>query len=82
MPSPTISFYLGFLLIGSAILMQMRKKLPFNMSSINQGNPWRPALLAFVEDAGSIEGHGGVEYRKQVIRRYEVSPRFRHMICC
>jgi hypothetical protein len=56
MPSPTICFYLGFLLIGSAILTQMRKKLPFNTSSTNQANPWRPALLAFVEDAGSIEG--------------------------
>lgn len=80
MPSPTICFYLGFLFIGSAMLTQMRKKLPFNMSSTDKGNPWRPALLAFVEDVGAIEGHGGVEYRKQVMKRYEVSPRFRRMI--
>jgi len=80
MPSPTICFYLGFLFIGSAILTQMRKKLPFNMSSTAKGTTWRPALLAFVEDAGAIEGQGGVEYRKQVMKRYEVSPLFRRMI--
>ncbi len=33
MPSPTICFYLGFLFTGSAILTQMHKKIPFNMSS-------------------------------------------------
>jgi len=80
MPSPTICFYLGFLFCGSAILTQLRKPLPFNMSSTEKGTPWRPALVAFVEDAGAIEGRGGVEYRKQVMKRYEVSPRFRRMM--
>lgn len=80
MPSPTICFYLGFLFIRSAILTQMHWRLPFNMSSTDKGMPWRPALLAFVEDAGAIEGQGGVEYRKQVMRRYEISPCFRRMI--
>lgn len=80
MPSPTICFYMGFLFTTSAILTQLRKPLPFNMSSSEKGTPWKPALLAFVEDAGAIEGQGGVEYRGQVMRRYEASPRFRRMI--
>src|SRR6187402_1533166 len=80
MPSPTICFYLGFLFCGSAILTQLGIKLPFNMSSTEKGMLWRPALLAFVEDAGGIEGQGGVEYRKQVMKRYEVSPLFRRMM--
>lgn len=80
MPSPTISFYIEFLFCGSAILTQLRKPLPFNMSSSEKGTPWRPALVAFIEDAGAIEGQGGVQYRRQVMERYEVSPRFRRMM--
>jgi len=80
MPSATICFYLGFLSIGSAILTMQGKKLPFNMSSTEKGQPWKPALLAFIEDAGCIEGQGGVEYRKQVLKRYDASPRFRSLI--
>ena len=80
MPSPTICFYFGFLFIGTAILTQMKKRLPFHMSSTPKGALWKPALLAFVEDAGGIEGQGGVTYRAAVIKRYDVSPRFRKMI--
>lgn len=80
MPSPTICFYFGFLLCGTAVLTQMRKTLPFDMSSTPKGSLWRPALLAFVEDGGGIEGQGGVQYRAAVMRRYAVSPRFRRMI--
>jgi hypothetical protein len=80
MPSPTICFYLGFLFCSTAILTQLGWKLPFNMSSTPKGTPWRPALFGFIEDAGAIEGQGGVEYRKKLIKRYEMSPRFRRMI--
>jgi hypothetical protein len=80
MPSPTICFYIGFLFVVSAILTDIRVKLPFNMSSTEKGTPWCPALLAFVEDAGAIEGQGGVDYRRNVMKRYEANPLFRHMI--
>lgn len=80
MPSPTICFYLGFLFCSTAILTQLGWKLPFNMSSTPKGTPWRPALFGFIEDAGAIEGQGGVEYRQQLIKRYEMSPRFRRMV--
>ncbi|KAF4636346.1 hypothetical protein G7Y89_g1735 [Cudoniella acicularis] len=80
MPSPTICFYLGFLFCGSAVLTQMRRRLPFNMSSTPKGSIWRPALLGFIEDAGGIEGQGGVQYREALMKRYEVSPRFRRMV--
>lgn len=80
MASPTICFYVGFLFCGSAILTQMHKTLPFNMSSTPKGSLWRPALFAFVEDAGALEGQGGVPYREAIMKRYAVSPRFRRMI--
>lgn len=80
MPSPTICFYFGFLFCISAIMTQMRKKLPFNMSSTEKGSTWKPALLAFIEDAGAIEGQGEVQYRRNVMKRYDASPLFRRMI--
>lgn len=80
MPSPTICYYLGMLFLSTAIFTQLRWKLPFNMSSTPKGSPWRPALIAIIEDAGAIEVDGGVEYWRAVMRRYEVSARFRRMI--
>jgi len=80
MPSPTICYWFGTVFTGSAILTHLGWKLPFNMSSTPKGTPWRPALLALIEDAGGIEGQGGVIYRTNVMRRYEISPIFRHMI--
>lgn len=62
------------------MLTQLRTPLPFNMSSTEKGTPCRPALFAFVEDAGAIEAQGGVEFRKQIVKRYEMSPRFRRMM--
>jgi len=79
MPSPTICFYLGFLFCSTALFTQLGWKLPFNMSSTPKGSPWRPALFCFVEDAGAIEGQGGVDYRKHIAKRYDMSPRFRRM---
>jgi MFS family permease len=80
MPSPTICFYLGFLLCGSATALQLACKTSFKMASTEKGSTWRPAMLAFVEDAGAIEGQGGVEYRAAVMTRYDMSPKFRHML--
>lgn len=80
MPSPTICYYFGFLFCGTAIATQMHWKIPFNMSSTEKGSTWRPALLAFAEDAGAIEGQGGVDYRAAMMKRYEVSQRFRRML--
>ena len=80
MAPPTICFYLGFLSCGSAYLTTKKKILPSNMSSTEKGQPWRPALLAFIEDAGGVEGGGGPEFRMSVMRRWEVSPQFRSMI--
>ncbi len=44
MPSPTLCYWFGIVFVGSAILTQMGKPLPFNMSSTPKGTPWRPAL--------------------------------------
>ncbi|THV55004.1 hypothetical protein BGAL_0016g00470 [Botrytis galanthina] len=80
MPSPTICYWFGFMFIFSAVQTMRKKPLPFNMSSTEKGKLWRPALLAIIEDAGGVEGQGGVVYRSNVLRRYEVSPIFRRMM--
>lgn len=80
MPSPTICYYLGGLFIASAILTELKWKLPFNMSSTPKGAPWRPAIYAFIEDCGAIEMRGEKVYREKLNARYEASPMFRRMI--
>jgi len=37
-------------------------------------------LFAIIEDAGAIEGRGGVRYREAAMKRYEASPMFRRML--
>ncbi|RAL65420.1 hypothetical protein DID88_000988 [Monilinia fructigena] len=80
MPSPTICFWFGFMFIYSAFQTMRRKPLPFNMSSTEKGKTWRPGMLAIIEDAGGVEGQGGIVYRSNVMKRYEVSPIFRRMM--
>ena len=80
MPPATVFFYVGTLFCSSAMLASSGVRLPFNMSSTERGQIWRPALLAFIEDAGAVEGGGGVEYRKSVLKRWEASPHFRSMV--
>ncbi|KAL3424290.1 hypothetical protein PVAG01_03571 [Phlyctema vagabunda] len=80
MSSSTTSLYLSFVFLVSGILTSMRKKLPFNMSSTPKGEYWRPAMIAFIEDIGSIEMGSGVGFRAQVMSRWEASPEFRGLI--
>lgn len=80
MASPTICYWFGFIFIYSAIQTMRKVPLPFNMSSTEKGKPWRPAMVALVEDAGGVEGQGGIVYRSNVMKRYEVSPIFRRLM--
>jgi len=80
MPSPTICFFYGTLLTSTAIFTVLKWKLPFNMSSTPKGEPWRPAIYAFIEDCGAIEARGEKVYREKLNARYDASPLFRQMI--
>jgi len=80
MPSATICYYVGTLFLVTAFLTQKGYRLPFSMSSTPKGALWRPALLAILEDTGSIEVRGELAYRKAVMKRYETSPLFRSML--
>jgi hypothetical protein len=76
----TICYYTGTLVLVTAFLTQKNYRLPFPMSSTPKGAPWRPALLAILEDTGAIEARGEVAHREAVIKRYERSPLFRRML--
>ncbi len=76
----SICYYTGFLFLITALLTQKGYRLPFNMSSTPKGALWRPALLAMLEDTGSIEARCEVAHREAVMRRYESSPLFRNML--
>jgi hypothetical protein len=80
MPSATICFYMGFLFVGSAIMTMLGRPLPFNMSSVPKGSPWRPALYPFIEDFGALEMSGERAFRRQMLLRYNASALFRKML--
>ncbi|KAE8452555.1 hypothetical protein EG329_013814 [Mollisiaceae sp. DMI_Dod_QoI] len=80
LPSAIICYYLGVLFLLTSILTHYQVLLPFEMSSTPKGTPFRPALLAILEDSGAIEYRGELTARHAVLRRYEASPLFRKMI--
>lgn len=80
MTSATICFYCGILFILSATMTVLGCRLPFNMSSIPKGSPWRPALYPIIEDFGALEMSGERAFRKQLMLRYDASELFRKML--
>ncbi|CZR66687.1 uncharacterized protein PAC_16588 [Phialocephala subalpina] len=80
LPSAIICYYLGILFLLTSTLTHFRVPLPFEMSSTPKGSPFRPALLAIIEDSAAIEARGELAARLSVIRRYESSALFRRMI--
>ncbi|KUJ16684.1 uncharacterized protein LY89DRAFT_645551 [Mollisia scopiformis] len=80
LPSAIICYYLGILFLLTSTLTHYQVPIPFEMSSTPKGAPFRPALLAILEDSGAIEYRGEVPARLAVLRRYEASPLFRRMI--
>ena len=80
LPSAIICYYLGILFLVTSTLTHFRVALPFDMSSTPRGAPFRPALLAIIEDSASIEARGELTARLAVMKRYESSPLFRKMI--
>lgn len=80
LPPAIICYYLGILFVATSTLTHFRVSLPFDMSSTPSGYPFRPALLAIIEDSASIEARGELAARLAVIKRYESSPLFRKMI--
>jgi hypothetical protein len=80
LPSAIICYYLGILFLTTSTLTHFRVSLPFDMSSTPRGAPFRPALLAIIEDSAAIEARGELAARLAVIKRYELSPLFRKMV--
>lgn len=80
MTSATICFYCGILFILSATMTMLGRSLPFNMSSIPKGSPWRPALYPIIEDFGALEMSGERAFRRQLMLRYDASELFRNML--
>ena len=80
LPSTIICYYLGILFLVTSTLTHFRVSLPFAMSSTPRGTPFRPALLAIIEDSASIEARGELAARLAVMKRYESSPLFRKII--
>jgi hypothetical protein len=80
LPAALLMFLVATLTLLSLLLNWLEIKLPFRFGSLDRGNVLRPAIFYIVEDVVSVDGEGGMEYRKAFGARYEESHTFRSMI--
>lgn len=80
LPAAVLMYVVATLTLLSLALNRIEWKLPFRFGSLEAGNTLRPAVYYVIEDVVSVDGGGGVEYRKAFIARYDSSPVFRRMI--
>ena len=58
----------------------MRVRAPFRFSSLEKGEPMRPACYTIAEDIVAVDGKQGDVFRAVWNARYEASPPFRHLL--
>jgi len=80
MLTSTTLFTTGFTLVCSFIFYNFRMRLPFRLSSLPAGHIAHPAVFTIIEDIIAVDGGGGVQYREELVARYDASPLFRHML--
>lgn len=73
-------FVTGVQLISAFLLYHARVKVPFRLSSLPAGHIAHPAVFTIIEDIVAVDGGGGVQYREELMARYDASPLFRRML--
>jgi len=80
MITSTVLFIMSTILISTFILYHARVKMPFRVSSLPAGHIAHPAVFTIIEDVVAVDGGGGIQYREELIARYDASPLFRRML--
>lgn len=62
------------------VLLALRVKVPFRISSLKKGDVLRPGVYVIVEDVVAVDGKQGREWRQAWNNRYLSSPVFRHFL--
>lgn len=79
-PVPLFMIQMGIMLLVSGWMNVKHKPTPCRVSSIPKGQRTRPLVYTIVEDIIAVDGAAGITYRRALMARYEVSPRFRKLI--
>lgn len=79
-PVPLFLIQMGVMLLWSGWANVTRRPTPCRMSSIPKGERTRPLVYTIVEDIIAVDGAAGIEYRRALMARYEISKLFRKMI--
>lgn len=61
-------------------LFELRVRVPFRVSSLSANEPLPPGTFTLVEDIIAVDGHGGLEFRKEWRARYEASAIMRKLL--
>ncbi|KAJ6100308.1 hypothetical protein N7467_001843 [Penicillium canescens] len=80
MPVPSIFFIFALEMLVFEALYVFEKPAPFRISSIQKGEPIRPAIYPLLEDIIAVDGKGGTRFRGRLDQRYKASPPFRGLL--
>ncbi len=80
MPSPSVMYLVGYLILQADINYLLGYKTLIRISSTPKGAPHKPGLFPIIEDIVANDGGGGRPYREALISRYDASPLFRQML--
>ncbi|KAJ6011706.1 hypothetical protein N7522_002061, partial [Penicillium canescens] len=80
MPVPSVFFIFALEMPVFEALYVFEKPAPFRISSIQKGEPMRPAIYPLLEDIIAVDGKGGTRFRGRLDQRYKASPPFRGLL--
>lgn len=81
MPAAIFLLQLGLQLAATGAASALgRPRAPFAISSVAKGAAVPPLALTLAEDVVAVDGGGGKAWRRELMARYDASPRFRQMV--
>ncbi|KAK1147256.1 hypothetical protein N8T08_001995 [Aspergillus melleus] len=70
LPLPLLAFQISSQLVFGSILVWLRAKYPFRVSSMAKGALVRPGVYTIIEDVVAVDGGHGVHFRRLLDARY------------
>lgn len=80
MPVASLVYWFGFSLVLQDILRWRGYNCPIRISSVQEGERFRPGIYSIIEDVVAVDGSGGTQFRAELNARYEASHQFRQML--
>lgn len=72
--------WVGLQMLLAEVLLLLRVRVPFRMSSLKKGDPLRPGIFVIVDDVVAVDGKQGRTWRHAWNDRYLASPVLRRFL--